>query len=227
MKKNEKLAVKAELNKEIKILLFSIVGILAVALGIYFLTRSAPEITQVTNETAVPENLTRAFNHKTGPDNAKVKIVEFYDPECEACAAFYPYMKEVIARNKDNIQLTVRYALYHGNSVLAAKASDAAGLQGKFWEFQERLFMSANEWSHLKHPASEFFIKYARELGLDTAKFEADMNDLRRMETINIDLEDGPKLGVNGTPTIFINGVQLDRLHPDYFRQKVEEALAK
>lgn len=225
MKKNEKLAIQKQFNKELKIIIGSIVAILVIAFGVYFFSQSKPEET-ASSET-VPENLVRDFNHRMGPDNAKVKIVEFYDPECEACSAFFPYVKEIMKRHKDRVQLIVRYALYHGNSQLAAKASDAAALQGKFWEYQEVLFTSQNEWSHQRQPATSFFLKYAKDLGMDVAKFEADMNDLRRMETINIDLEDGPKVGVNGTPTIFINGKKLDRINPDYFNEKVEEALAK
>lgn len=225
MRKNEKLAVKKQLHKEIKILLISLVGVLAVALGIYYFPQEKSENISISKNT--PENLTRDFNHKIGPANAKIKIVEFYDPECEACSAFFPYVKEVLTRHKDKIQLTVRYALYHGNSTLAAKASDAAAIQGKFWEYQEHLFTSQHEWSHLKFPAKDYFVKYAKELGLNVEKFVTDMEDLRRMETISIDLSDGSKLGVNGTPTIFINGKKLGKIDPGYFNEAIKEELKK
>ncbi|AUN97693.1 disulfide bond formation protein DsbA [Bacteriovorax stolpii] len=225
MDKLKVFAIIQQFNKELKIIIGSILALLVIGFGVSFFTQSKPVETVSTD--SAPENLVRDFNHRMGPDSAKVKIVEFYDPECEACSAFFPYVKEIMKRHKDKVQLIVRYALYHGNSKLAAKASDAAALQGKFWEYQEVLFTSQNEWSHQKQPATSFFLKYAKDLGMDVAKFETDMKDLRRMETINIDLEDGPKVGVNGTPTIFINGKKLDRINPDYFNEKVEEALAK
>lgn len=226
MKKNKKIEIKNQLNKEIKVILGSIFAIVLVAVTFYFIgQRSTPEVNSMATKTS--ESLTREFNHKKGPDNAKVKIVEFYDPECEACAAFFPYAKEIISRYEKDIQLTVRYATYHGNSMLAAKASDAAAIQGKFWDFQELLFLNQNEWSHKKEPATSFFIKYAQDLSLDISKFKTDMEDLRRIETINMDIEDGKKLGVNGTPTFFINGKMLHNLNPNAFKEMVENELNK
>lgn len=224
MKKNKKIEIKNQLSKEIKIMLASFVVIALISATFFWFG-------QKTNETpvdpAIPENMTREFNHKTGPDNAKVKIVEFYDPECEACSAFFPYVKEVVKRYEKDVQLTVRYALYHGNSLLAAKASDAAALQGKFWDFQELLFLNQHEWSHKQEASISYFVKYAQDLDLDISKFKSDIEDLRRMETINIDLADGKKLGVNGTPTIFINGKKLHNISPDSFQELVESELKK
>lgn len=227
MKKNEKAAIKKQFTKEIVILLSSFAVIIAIAAGVYYFTQKEKVDSAADSSAVTPLNLVRDFNHKKGPENAKVKIVEFYDPECEACAAFAPFIKEIVARFPDDIQLTVRYALYHGNSTLAAKASDAAAIQGKFWEFQDLLFVRQNEWSHQQGPATSYFLKYAQELGMDTAKFETDMNDLKRMETISIDLEDGTRVGVNGTPTIFVNGKKLEQLNPNAFRDLVESEIKK
>ena len=87
--------------------------------------------------------------------------------------------------------------------------------------------MNQREWSHSKGPALDSFIKYAKDLDLNIAQFQADINDLRRMETISIDLEDGKRLGVNGTPTIFINGKKLEHLNPNSFKEMIEEELKK
>jgi len=227
MKKHKKIAIRNQLNKEIKTILGSLIAIVLIAFGIYYFTQNkTEEVADVTNSSKVPANLTREFNHKKGPDNAKIKIVEFYDPECEACAAFFPYVKEILFQYKDDIQLTARYALYHGNSELAAKASEASALQGKFWEFQELLFLNQKEWSHSKIPSTDKFIKYAKDLDLNISKFMTDMNDLKRMETISIDVEDGKKIGINGTPTFYVNGKLLENLNPVAFRSMIEQELA-
>lgn len=223
--KNEKATIKKQFNRELKILLGSVFAIISIAAGIYYFSQT--DNIENISATAGPEYLVREFNHKTGPDDAKIKLVEFYDPECEACAALAPHVKEIVSRYKNDIQLTVRFALYHGNSELAAKASDAAGIQGKFWEFQELLFLNQHEWSHKKDPATEYLIKYAKDLNLDISKFLADMNDIKRMETISLDLEDGKKLDVQGTPTIFMNGKKIESLNPNSLKEMIENELAK
>lgn len=216
-----------KMSKELKILTGSFLALTIVALGIFAYSKKSSSDLVAVEANQVNESLVRSFNHKTGPDNAKVKIVEFYDPECEACSAFFPFIKDIVAKYKDDIQLTVRYALYHGNSTLAAKATEAAALQNKFWEYQEILFTKQDEWSHKHGPATEYFVKYATELGLDLAKFQIDLNDQKTMENIAIDIGDGQKLGVNGTPTLFINGQKLEDLNPAAFKEMVETELRK
>jgi protein-disulfide isomerase len=155
MSKNKDL--KNKFNKELQILLISVVLILLGASTIYYFTRPVKDEAVVIPTPTAEVSLFRSFNHKIGPENAKVQIVEFYDPECESCSAFFPYVNEIKSRYKNQIQLITRYALYHSNSLLAAKASDAAGRQGKFWEFQELLFLNQHKWSHQQTPALSVF----------------------------------------------------------------------
>lgn len=208
------------MKKEIKIILASVIVIIGCFFALNWKIQNPKE-----EEIKSPSNLTREFNHKMGPDTAKVKLVEFYDPECEACAAFYPYVKDVMKQYEGKIQLTVRYALYHGSSLEAAKATEAAGKQGKFWEYQEMLFINQGQWSHRSVAPIDLFEGYATNLGLNLEQFKKDMNDPALGSMFGIDAADGKELGVQGTPTIFINGVMLDRLHPTAFREKIEEAL--
>ena len=221
MNKKKKEINKA-LGKEMKTIIASVVAILIGAVGITYFTQKKSVAT-----TPEPTNLVREFNHRTGPDNAKVKIVEFYDPECEACSAFFPFIKDILSEHKNDIQLITRYALYHGNSTNAAKASEAAAKQNKFWEYQEALFVNQAEWSHRQDVPMAAFEQYAKNLGLDLDKFRLDMNDMAIMTNIAVDIADGKTLGVNGTPTIFINGVKLEKLHPTSFKEMVEMELKK
>jgi protein-disulfide isomerase len=222
---------KNKLSKEIKVLFFSIVTIISIAFGVYVFTYSTKSeviiATEQNNQTSLVPSLIRSFNHRSGHDNAKVQIVEFYDPECESCAAFFPFVSKVKALYKNEIQLITRYALYHGNSLMAAKASDAAGLQGKFWEFQELLFLNQHKWSHQQTSALSYFLEYAKDLSLDLQKFQTDMEDPKILKNIMIDIEDGKSLGVNGTPTFFINGRKLLNINPNSFNEEIENELKK
>lgn len=211
------------MKKETKILIASVAVILISIIALYF--KSAADKKAQADTSSAPQNLVRDFNHRTGPANAKVKIVEFYDPECEACAAFFPYVKEILEQYPNDIELTVRYALYHGNSTPAAKATEAAGRQGKYWEYQKILFETQGQWSHRSNVPMDLFEGYATNLGLNLEQFRKDMNDPTIGSLLAIDVADGQSIGVQGTPTFFINGVKLDPLHPNNFRERIESII--
>jgi protein-disulfide isomerase len=171
------------------------------------------------------EKLIKPYSPKLGPDSAKVKLVEFLDPECESCAAFYPVVKNMLKQYEGQVQLVVRYMLYHGNSQLAALATEAAGKQGKYWEMQEALFSRAQEWTHQHTPQTLVFEKFASELDLDLKKFKVDIDDKETLKNILSDFQEGASLGVKGTPTIFVNGRQLFQLSPEVLKSMIEEEL--
>jgi len=213
------------LNKEIKIIVGSFFVVIAIVVALIFMNQNSTAQTPVVELKTDDSPLIRSYSHRMGPDSAKVKLVEFYDPECEACAAFFPHVKAILNKYPNDVQLILRYALYHSNSELAAKASEAAAIQGKFCQFQELLFVKQNEWSHNHFPATMHFTKYASELKMDVEKFRRDMNDLNRMAVINTDIEDGKKLGVNATPTFFVNGKTLTNFSPEGLNEAIENEL--
>jgi protein-disulfide isomerase len=104
----------------------------------------------------------------------------------------------------------------------AAEAAMAAGAQGKFWEMHDKLF--ANQGS-LDRPTFE---KYAQELGLDMAKFKADLDANKYKDTIDSEQKEGTAVGVTGTPAVFINGRKISGAYPfDTFKKIADEELAK
>ena len=169
--------------------------------------------------------LVKAYNAKVGPADAKVTVVEFLDPECETCAALNPMVKGIVNEYKDRVQFVVRYMLFHGNSELAALATEAAGKQGKYWEMQAQLFHRAGEWSHQDTPQNKVFEKIAGELSLDVEKFRTDMQDAQTVANIRADYHEGPDLGVNATPTFFVNGRMVQELTRDSIKKMIDEEL--
>lgn len=151
-------------------------------------------------------NLIEPDSYKLGPSDAPVTLVEFLDPECESCRAMYPTVERVLATYGDDVQFVVRYFPLHANSVLAAKALEAAGLQGKYWDFMDILFEKQPEWGEKKQPQTALMLGYARSLGLDMGKFEQDMARADFDQKILRDKAAGAALGVEGTPTFFLNG---------------------
>lgn len=172
--------------------------------------------------------LVKADSYKMGSESAKVTVVEFLDFECEACGAAHPVVKQILEEYGDKIQFVVRNFPNHKNSVLAANAAEAAGEQGKFWEMHDKLFENQREWGEKQTPQTELFLKYAQELGLDTEKIKSAMDSNKYTEKINRDKQEGISLGVNATPTFYINGVKEVGVLPyDQFKQKIDAELNK
>ncbi len=188
-----------------------------------------------TATTAPTGQLIRDDSPTMGPADAKVTLVEFYDPECESCASFAPVVKKIYSDYGGKVRLVMRYMPLHKNSMTAASFIEAAGEQGKYWEAQDLLFKKQPEWGE-KHgappdpkapPINELFDKYAKELGLDMQKASASINARKFVEKIERDRKDGQGLGVRRTPTFFVNGRELARFGEPDLRALIEEELKK
>lgn len=188
-----------------------------------------------TSTKAPAGQLVREDSPTMGPADAKITLVEFYDPECESCAAFAPVVKKIYSDYGGKVRLVMRYMPLHRNSMTAATFTEAAGEQGKYWEAQELLFKKQPEWGE-KHgappdpnapPINVLFDKYAKELGLDMEKAKASINARKFDEKIKRDQTDGQGLGVRRTPTFFVNGRELARFSEADLRSLIEEELKK
>lgn len=188
-----------------------------------------------TSPKAPAGQLVREDSPTMGPVDAKVTLVEFYDPECESCAAFAPVVKKIYSDYGGKVRLVMRYMPLHKNSMTAATFTEAAGEQGKYWEAQELLFKKQPEWGE-KHgappdpnapPINVLFDKYAKELGLDMEKAKASINARKFDEKIKRDQTDGHGLGVRRTPTFFVNGRELARFSEADLRSLIDEELKK
>lgn len=159
--------------------------------------------------TADPATLVRenSIMLNSNPD-AKAQIVEFLDFECEACGAFYPVMEEFRKANGDKIDYVVRYFPLpgHNNSMNAAVAAEAANQQGKFEDMYNKLFTTQKEWGEKQDSQAELFRSYAEQIGLDMAAYDKAVADPATQARVQSDIDDGKALGVNSTPTFFING---------------------
>lgn len=180
----------------------------AVALGVWYQLapkRSTPAISA--NDLLIVRNI----DHKKGAENATMTLIEYLDFECEACGAYYPLVKHLGAEFKDDLQIVTRYFPVpgHKNAMPAALAVEAASRQGRFWEMHDLLFEKQKEWGERKAADPKIFIEYARELGLDMEAFQRDVvsDDVRLR--VEMDRNDGMNLGVESTPTFFLNGEQM------------------
>ena len=156
-----------------------------------------------------------------GIANASVTIVAFTDFECPSCARQHPVLERITSEFGDRVRLVVRdFPLtQHPNARKAAEAAEAAREQGKYWEYAGVLFrnQSALGVDRLR--------QYATDLGLDRARFDASLDSGKFAEKVQRDVIDGHKLGVNGTPTIYINGKRVSDHSYENVKSVVEAAL--
>lgn len=137
-----------------------------------------------------------------GPEKAPITIVEFSDFQCPYCAAAVPQIKAIMSAYPKQVRLVYKeFPLeIHSQAELAATAAVAAQKQGKFWVMHDAMYANRNNLSR------QNILALAKQSGLDMKRFESDMNSTEVRETIIRDLQDGDRAGVQGTPTIFING---------------------
>ena len=180
-----------------------LVTLILVAVGVFFLGKqgATPQVESATVQSVLEQ---QARWTKGNPD-APVKIIEFADFECPACATVNPIVQQVVAENQDKVYYSYRnYPLpSHINSKIAAQAAEASGLQSKYWEMTDLLFKKQNDWITSTNP-KDLFTSYAQELGLDIEKFKSEMES--SIAVVNQDYADGNKIGIQATPTFFING---------------------
>lgn len=171
--------------------------------------------------------LVRPDSPSKGPRDAKVTIVEFLDPECEACRAMYPIVNRLMAEYDGRVRLVVRYVPLHANSMLAASALEAAGEQGRYWEMLDALFVNQPVWGDHQAPRPELIPEYARQIGLDMAAFQASYEGIKHRAKVERDRADAQQLGVRGTPTFFVNGRPVAQLGYEPLKALIEEELAE
>lgn len=167
----------------------------------------------------------RPHSPRMGNKSAKVYLVEFFDPECESCREFYPFVKSLLSEFDGKVQLVLRYATYHQNSAFAVKILEASGKQGKYWETLNLLFETQPHWGDHHDPRPEIIWQYLPGLGLDVEKIRADLEDPSVLKIIDQDRIDGMQLGVRGTPTFFVNGKPLDYFGEEALRAALKQAI--
>jgi Protein-disulfide isomerase len=204
-----------------------IAALVLVAGGMYWIVYTsssgkiinAPGINEITSS-----------DHVLGKADSKVTLVEYADFECPACGEFYTQvLKPIENEYKDRVRFVYRNFPIpgHVNGPAAAYAAEAAGLEGKFFEMADELFTNQAVWSSENGTdLAKTLDSYAQALGLNMDKFHADEQSDAVKAKVDIDYQSGVKSGVTGTPTLFINGKQIEPAAYDGFKQTIDAALA-
>lgn len=171
------------------------------------------------------QSLVRFHAPSIGNAAARVHIVEFLDPACGTCAAFYPFVKKMMAANPNDIRLSVRYAPFHEGSDEVVKVLEASRKQGKYWQALEALLASQPAWVQNHRANVDMVWPYLARAGLDTQRLRNDMQSAETVRLISQDVQDAKTLNVTKTPGYFVNGRPLEPFGYEQLRTLVDEEL--
>ena len=187
--------------------------------------RTGAKVQILLHEPAAPLfNVPVGKGYGRGDINSAVKIVEFTDFQCSACGAMYPVIEEVLKSYGTRVYFEIRnfpLISLHANAFIAAEAAAAANAQGKVWPYIDFLFKNQSSLD------PDSLKKYATQVGLDRKRFDLDFESGKFDADIRRDIEEGETYGIEGTPSIYINGVMLTTLSADALREAIEKAFAR
>lgn len=202
------------MNKNI--ILISLVSILLTFLllfGVYKLINK-PEVTYFSQAKEL-----KTIDHLKWSPLKKNTLVEYSDFQCPSCKGAHDFLKTIEASGSPDFDITKKvtfvyryFPLYqiHDKANVSAYAVEAAGIQGKFWEMADLMFNNQQAWSTSNDPQKEFFLSYAKKLNLDVDKFKNDSNSTEVKNRVAQDLTEAGQIGINSTPTFFLNGQKID-----------------
>lgn len=213
------------MTKEVKMVLGVVAVVVVFAgLGFFLLKQQNDNLPKVSTDQS--EALTRSTPNVRGKADSTIKVIEFGDIQCPACAAVNPLMDELYKQYGDRVSFTFRHfpLPMHANAYAGSDAAEAAGEQGKFWDMVTKLYEVQPIWAETSDP-SPTYEKLAQELGLNMDQFTKAYSSKAHRNRIDQDKADGQYLGVNGTPTFYVNGEQILQGGPAQVKNKIEELL--
>lgn len=205
--------------------IFGVVILAIIGFSAYAMTRS-DELPAESSEALSSEGSKNYYGKLDSP----VTLTEFVDFQCEACYAYYPFVKELKEKYKDRVKFQIKYfpiASAHKLATQAALSAEAAARQNKFFEMHDKLFEEQKTWEQTKDPTS-LFEKYAKDIGLDIEKYKTDANSDEVAAVVKKDLADATALKASGTPTFVLNGKMIENPGPslEALSKVLDDALA-
>ncbi len=164
------------------------------------------------NKTNAPSASNQPTSHIEGSTSTGVSLLEYGDYECPYCGNYFSIVKQVAAQYNDKITFQFRnlpLSQVHPNAFAAARAAEAASLQGKFWQMHDLLYETQSAWVSSSAPIS-MFDTYAKQLGLNITQFDRDFASSKVNDAINADMNAFAKTGdVTETPTFYLDGKKI------------------
>lgn len=204
-----------------------ILAVVIVGLGALFVL-TKPEENTASQFTGDARQLQEDDRVRNGRDK-KVTLIEYADFQCPSCGAYFPMLKTLEAKYNEQVSFVFRHypiISIHPNAFAAARAAEAAGNQGKFFEMHDKLFETQSSWGQITTNQQGLFEDYAQVLGLDMTKFKADYVSDAVANRINRDVSSAKQFNITGTPTFILNGVRIENPgNVDAFSEVLDKAI--
>lgn len=206
------------MNKRVAIIGTALAAIVLFVVGASLYKPSPPTPTAPVEETS----LVREHSPVIGKADAPVTIVEFLDPSCEGCRAFYPIVKDILAQYPDDVRLVIRYAAFHDGSDEAVRILEASRKQGKFEEVLTALFDDQDNWAAHGEPDLKRAWEVAQGTGVESMQARLDSVTPEIDAVLKQDAADVQANKVEQTPTFFVNGAPLIEFSEEGLRMLVK-----
>lgn len=211
------------MNKNtIIISIVSVLGTFLLLFGVYKLINQ-PAVTNFPQT----KQLKSTDHIKWSPEKKNI-LIEYSDFQCPACKGAHDFLKTIEASGSPDFAVTKKVTFayrhfplsqIHNKANVAAYAAEAAGKQNKFFEMANLIFDNQSTWEKSNDPQKEYFSKYAKELGLDVDKFNKDADSTEVKDRVAVDLKEAEQMGVDSTPTFFLNGKKVEVNSYQEFKQ--------
>lgn len=202
------------MSKRLLVILTALIVVAAFAGGAFLYDRSGKGAEPASAATAANGTLVRPHSPVIGPPEAPVTIVEFFDPMCEACRAFHPIVKQIMAAFPNEVRLVLRYTPFHEGADTAVRILETARAQQKFQTVLEALVTRQPEWAAHGAPDLEKAWGFAGAAGLDVQRAKAEASKPEIDRVLEQDVADVKANNVRQTPTFFVNGKPLTTFGP-------------
>lgn len=223
------------MTRNVQVSLALIVTFVVMAVGISLATddpssKAAPEASSTPQTTTSDARVLRPSSHRLGrAAGTGVTFTEFLDFECESCRAAFPLVEDLRKEYAGRVTFSIRYFPIpsHRNAMNAALAVEAASRQGALEPMYRRMYQTQTEWGEQQSSRAKLFRSFADDLGLDLNAYDKAIADPAIKRRVEFDRDEGTALGVQGTPTFFLDDAQIQPTSADDLRAQIDAALAK
>lgn len=218
------------MKRYLPFVIVAVVALSTIGSGAMLYRAKRPHVQSIPEDKTLSAKTDKESPHVRGNPDAPVTLEEYGDFQCPPCGTFAAFAGQLEKEYNSRLRVVFRnFPLkMHEHAHEAAAAAEAAGLQGHFWEMHDVLYREQDAWSKAPN-VRELFESYAGTIGLDLDKFRKDMDGEKVRERVEADRQRGESLGIQTTPSLFINNQPVDQKdrNPEGIRAEINAALEK